>query len=111
MLLAVVLMVAFVIGVLPGVLLAVPPVDFVLHNSAFLVAHFHNVIIGGVVYGMLAGYNYWVPKAFGFTLDERFGKASFWCWLTGFFLAFLPPFCLGPVGITPPPQHLAHPSW
>src|SRR6516165_8127143 len=77
-------MVTFVIGGLTGVLLAVPPVDFVLHNSAFLVAHFHNVIIGGVVYGALAGINYWFPKAFGFTLDERWGKASFWCWLIGF---------------------------
>jgi cytochrome o ubiquinol oxidase subunit 1 len=80
-------MVTFVIGGLTGVLLAVPPVDFVLHNSAFLVAHFHNVIIGGVVFGALAGYNYWFPKVFGFTLDEWWGKASFWCWLVGFYLA------------------------
>src|SRR6201988_2262083 len=71
-------MVTFVIGGLTGVLLAVPPVDFVLHNSAFLVAHFHNVIIGGVVFGALAGYNYWFPKAFGFTLHEGWGKASIW---------------------------------
>src|ERR1700760_4584109 len=67
-------MVTFVIGGMTGVLLAVPPVDFVVHNSAFLVAHFHNVIIGGVLFGVLAGYNYWFPKVFGFTLDERFGK-------------------------------------
>src|SRR5262249_13021756 len=73
-------MVTFVIGGLTGVLLAVPPIDFVLHNSVFLVAHFHNVIIGGVLFGVLAGYNYWFPKAFGFILDDRLGKASFWCW-------------------------------
>ena len=69
-------MVTFVIGGMTGVLLAVPPVDFVLHNSVFLVAHFHNVIIGGVLFGAFAGYNYWFPKAFGFTLDERLGKAA-----------------------------------
>src|SRR5712671_554536 len=72
MLFSVGFIVTFVIGGLTGVLLAVPPVDFVLHNSVFLVAHFHNVIIGGVVLGVLAGYNYWFPKASGFTLDERF---------------------------------------
>jgi cytochrome o ubiquinol oxidase subunit I len=104
-------MVTFVIGGLTGVLLAVPPVDFVLHNSAFLVAHFHNVIIGGVVYGALAGYNYWFPKAFGFTLDERFGKASFWCWLIGFYLAFMPLYVLGLMGMTRRLQHIADPIW
>jgi cytochrome o ubiquinol oxidase subunit 1 len=104
-------MVTFVIGGLTGVLLAVPPVDFVLHNSAFLVAHFHNVIIGGVVFGALAGYNYWFPKAFGFTLDERLGKASFWCWLVGFYLAFTPLYVLGLMGMTRRLQHIADPSW
>ena len=68
-------MVTFVIGGMTGVLMAVPPADFQLHNSLFLVAHFHNVIIGGVVFGVMAGFNYWFPKAFGFTLDERWGKA------------------------------------
>src|SRR5215467_4416569 len=92
--------VTFVIGGLTGLRLAVPPVDFQLHNSAFLVADFHNVIIGGVVYGALAGYNYWFPKAFGFTLDERWGKASFWCWLIGFYLAFTPLYALGLLGMT-----------
>jgi len=96
---------------LTGVLLAVPPVDFVLHNSAFLVAHFHNVIIGGVVFGMFAGYNYWFPKAFGFTLDERWGKASFWCWLIGFYLAFVPLYVLGLQGMTRRLQHIPDPSW
>jgi cytochrome o ubiquinol oxidase subunit 1 len=104
-------MVTFVIGGLTGVLLAVPPVDFVLHNSAFLVAHFHNVIIGGVVFGVLAGYNYWFPKVFGFTLDERLGKASFWCWLVGFYLAFTPLYVLGLMGMTRRLQHIADPSW
>src|SRR6201995_5510672 len=78
-------MVTFVIGGMTGVLMAVPPADFQLHNSVFLIAHFHNVIIGGVVFGLMAGYNYWFPKAFGFRLDERWGKASFWCWLIGFY--------------------------
>jgi cytochrome o ubiquinol oxidase subunit 1 len=104
-------MVTFVIGGLTGVLLAVPPVDFVLHNSAFLVAHFHNVIIGGVVFGVFAGYNYWFPKAFGFTLDERLGKAGFWCWLIGFYLAFTPLYVLGLMGMTRRLQHIADPSW
>jgi cytochrome o ubiquinol oxidase subunit I len=104
-------MVTFVIGGMTGVLLAVPPVDFVLHNSVFLVAHFHNVIIGGVVFGAMAGYNYWFPKAFGFTLDERWGKASFWCWLVGFYLAFVPLYALGLMGMTRRLQHIPDPSW
>jgi cytochrome o ubiquinol oxidase subunit 1 len=104
-------MVTFVIGGMTGVLLAVPPVDFVLHNSVFLVAHFHNVIIGGVVFGAMAGYNYWFPKAFGFTLDERLGKASFWCWLVGFYLAFMPLYVLGMMGMTRRLQHISDPSW
>jgi cytochrome o ubiquinol oxidase subunit 1 len=94
-----------------GVLLAVPPVDFVLHNSVFLVAHFHNVIIGGVVFGMMAGYNYWFPKAFGFTLDEGLGKAAFWCWLIGFYLAFTPLYVLGLMGMTRRLEHISDPSW
>ena len=68
-------MVTFVIGGMTGVLMAVPPADFQLHNSLFLVAHFHNVIIGGIVFGVMAGYNYWFPKAFGFKLDERLGQS------------------------------------
>jgi cytochrome o ubiquinol oxidase subunit 1 len=104
-------MVTFVIGGMTGVLLAVPPVDFVLHNSVFLVAHFHNVIIGGVVFGALAGYNYWFPKVFGFTLDEWWGKASFWCWLAGFYLAFMPLYVLGLMGMTRRLQHVPVPSW
>src|SRR5215475_10393514 len=111
MLFSVGFMVTFVIGGLTGVLLAVPPVDFVLHNSAFLVAHFHHVIIGGVVFGALAGINYWFPKAFGFTLDERWGKASFWCWLIGFYLAFVPLYWLGLIGMTRRLEHISEPSW
>jgi len=104
-------MVTFVIGGLTGVLLAVPPADFVLHNSLFLVAHFHNVIIGGVLFGAMAGYNYWFPKAFGFTLEPRLGAVSFWCWLVGFYLAFIPLYMLGLLGMTRRMQHYADLSW
>ena len=104
-------MVTFVIGGMTGVLLAAPPADFVLHNSLFLVAHFHNVIIGGVLFGAFAGYNYWFPKAFGFTLDERLGKASFWCWFVGFYLAFMPLYALGLMGATRRMQHYAETGW
>jgi cytochrome o ubiquinol oxidase subunit I len=104
-------MVTFVIGGMTGVLMAVPPADFVLHNSVFLVAHFHNVIIGGVLFGAMAGYNYWFPKAFGFTLDRRLGAVSFWCWLIGFYLAFMPLYALGLLGMTRRMQHYADVSW
>ncbi len=104
-------MVTFVIGGMTGVLMAVPPADFQLHNSLFLIAHFHNVIIGGVVFGVMAGYNYWFPKAFGFTLDERWGRASFWCWLVGFYVAFMPLYALGLMGMTRRMQHYDNVSW
>jgi cytochrome o ubiquinol oxidase subunit I len=104
-------MVTFVIGGLTGVLMAVPPADFILHNSLFLVAHFHNVIIGGVLFGAMAGYHYWFPKAFGFTLDKRLGLVSFWCWLIGFYLAFMPLYVLGLLGMTRRMQHYADLSW
>ncbi len=93
-------MVTFVIGGMTGVMLAIPPADFVLHNSLFLVAHFHNVIIGGVVFGLLAGTVYWFPKAFGFKLDPFWGKISFWCWLVGCYVAFMPLYVLGLMGVT-----------
>ncbi len=93
-------MITFTIGGMTGVLLAVPPADFVLHNSLFLVAHFHNVIIGGVVFGAFAGINYWFPKAFGFKLNQFWGKVSFWCWVVGFYLAFMPLYVLGLMGVT-----------
>ena len=104
-------MVTFVIGGMTGVLLAVPPADFVLHNSLFLVAHFHNVIIGGVVFGAFAGYTYWFPKAFGFRLHDGWGKAAFWCWLVGFYLAFMPLYWLGLMGATRRMQHYDDASW
>jgi cytochrome o ubiquinol oxidase subunit 1 len=104
-------MVTFVIGGMTGVLLAVPPADFQLHNSLFLVAHFHNVIIGGLVFGVMAGYNYWFPKAFGFTLDERWGKAAFWCWLVGFYVAFMPLYYVGLRGMTRRMQHYQDLTW
>ena len=104
-------MLTFVIGGLTGVLLAIPPVDFVVHNSLFLVAHFHQVIIGGVVFAIMAGYTYWFPKAFGFTLDERIGKWIFWCWFIGFHLAFMPLYVLGFWGATRRMQHISDPSW
>ena len=101
----------FVLGGMTGVLLAVPPADFVLHNSLFLVAHFHNVIIGGVVFGLFAGYTYWFPKAFGFKLHEGWGKAAFWFWLVGFYLAFMPLYVLGLMGMTRRMQHYDNPAW
>ena len=103
-------MVTFVIGGMTGVLLAVPAADFVLHNSLFLIAHFHNVIIGGVVFGIFAGINYWFPKAFGYRLDEFWGKVSFWCWLVGFWVAFTPLYVLGLMGITRRMNHFDDPS-
>lgn len=103
-------MVTFVIGGMTGVLLAVPPADFVLHNSLFLIAHFHNVIIGGVVFGMFAGIVYWFPKAFGFKLDPFWGKVSFWCWLVGFWVAFTPLYVLGLMGVTRRMSHFEDPS-
>ncbi|WP_419556589.1 cytochrome o ubiquinol oxidase subunit I [Roseomonas haemaphysalidis] len=93
-------MVTFVIGGMTGVLLAVPPADFQLHNSLFLIAHFHNVIIGGVVFGLFAGVTYWFPKAFGFKLDPFWGKMSFWFWFVGFYFAFMPLYVLGLMGVT-----------
>ncbi|GEP00670.1 cytochrome o ubiquinol oxidase subunit I [Methylobacterium haplocladii] len=103
-------MVTFTIGGMTGVLLAVPPADFVLHNSLFLIAHFHNVIIGGVLFGMFAGVNYWFPKAFGFKLDPFWGKVSFWFWTIGFYVAFMPLYVLGLMGVTRRAQHFDDPS-
>jgi cytochrome o ubiquinol oxidase subunit 1 len=104
-------MVTFVIGGMTGVLLAVPPADFVLHNSLFLVAHFHNVIIGGVVFGVFAGYTFWFPKAFGFRLHEGLGKAAFWFWISGFYLAFMPLYVVGLMGMTRRMQHYDVAAW
>ena len=93
-------MLTFVLGGMTGVLLAVPPADFVLHNSLFLIAHFHNVIIGGVLFGLFAAINYWWPKAFGFKLDKTWGVRSFWLWVVGFWVAFMPLYILGLMGVT-----------
>ncbi len=90
----------FVVGGMTGVLLAVPAVDFQLHNSEFLIAHFHNVIIGGVIYGFFAGFIYWFPKIFGYKLDEKYGVYAFWCWVIGFLVAFMPLYILGLKGMT-----------
>ncbi|WP_372809265.1 cytochrome o ubiquinol oxidase subunit I [Litorivivens sp.] len=103
-------MVTFVIGGMTGVLLAVPPADFVLHNSLFLIAHFHNVIIGGVLFGVFAAIAYWYPKMTGYKLDEFWGKMSFWFWLVGFYLAFMPLYVLGLMGVTRRMSHFDDPS-
>ncbi len=103
--------VTFVIGGMTGVMLAVPPADFVLHNSLFLVAHFHNVIIGGVLFGAFAGFSFWFPKMFGFTLDETWGKRAFWLWISGFYVAFMPLYVLGLMGMTRRMQHYDVPGW
>ncbi|MES2262191.1 MAG: cytochrome o ubiquinol oxidase subunit I [Pseudomonadota bacterium] len=110
MLWAIGFMITFVIGGMTGVLLAVPSADFVLHNSLFLIAHFHNVIIGGVLFGLFAGINYWFPKAFGYKLDTYWGKWSFWLWIVGFYLAFMPLYVLGLMGVTRRMSHFEDPS-
>jgi cytochrome o ubiquinol oxidase subunit I len=104
-------MVTFVIGGMTGVLLAVPPADFQLHNSMFLVAHFHNVIIGGVVFGVFAGIEYWFPKAFGFRLHEGWGKATFWLALMGFYVVFMPLYITGLLGMTRRLQQYEVAAW
>jgi cytochrome o ubiquinol oxidase subunit I len=104
-------LITFTIGGMSGVMLAIPGNDYVLHNSLFLVAHFHNVLIGGVLFGMFAGFNYWFPKAFGFTLNERLGKAAFWFWITGFYVAFMPLYVLGFMGMTRRMGHYDNPAW
>ena len=92
-------MMTFVLGGITGILLAFPPLDYLVHNTLFLVAHFHNMLIPGLLYGMLAGYHYWFPKAFGFRLNEKWGRISFGCWVVGFYLAFMPLYVLGAAGV------------
>src|SRR6185437_12432576 len=104
-------MVTFIIGGLTGVLVAVPPADFLLHNSLFLVAHFHNVIIGAVLFGAFAGYTYWFPKAFGFRLHEGLGKAAFWFTFIGFYVTFIPLYAAGMLGMTRRLQHYDVAEW
>jgi cytochrome o ubiquinol oxidase subunit 1 len=102
---------SFAIGGMSGVLLSVPPADFVLHNSLFLIAHFHNVLIPGALFGFFAGFYYWFPKAMGFRLDEKWGKRAFWCWLVGFYLAFMPLYLLGFMGMPRRMEHYVNPAW
>jgi cytochrome o ubiquinol oxidase subunit 1 len=111
MLWAIGFMLSFAIGGMTGVLLAVPTADFVLHNSLFLVAHFHNVIIGGVLFGALAGYSYWFPKAFGFRLHEGWGKAAFWLTFVGFWVTFAPLYAVGLEGMTRRLERVDVPAW
>ncbi|UVT02127.1 cytochrome o ubiquinol oxidase subunit I [Burkholderia glumae] len=104
-------MVTFTVGGMTGVMMAIPGADFVLHNSLFLIAHFHNVIIGGVLFGYLAGFNYWFPKVFGFKLNEKLGKRAFWFWQLGFIFAFTPLYVLGFMGVTRRLNHYDNPAW
>ncbi|MDQ7784282.1 MAG: cytochrome o ubiquinol oxidase subunit I [Desulfomonilaceae bacterium] len=97
--------VTFAVGGSSGVMLSIPPADFVFHNSLFLIAHFHNTIIPGALFGFFAGFYYWFPKAVGFRLKESWGRRAFWCWLIGFYLAFVPLYVLGFMGM---PRRLAY---
>ncbi|WP_421722809.1 cytochrome o ubiquinol oxidase subunit I [Bauldia sp.] len=103
--------VTFVIGGVSGVLLALPPADYLMHNSTFLVAHFHNMLIPGALFGYFAGLNFWFPKAFGFRLDEKWGRRSFWCWVIGFYLAFMPLYVLGFMGMPRRMEHYETAAW
>ena len=104
-------MITFTIGGMTGVMLAIPAADFVLHNSLFVIAHFHNVIIGGVYFGYVAAMNFWFPKAFGFKLNEAWGKRAFWLWFLGFYFAFMPLYVLGFEGMTRRMNHYDNPEW
>ncbi len=101
----------FTIGGITGVLLSIPAFDFQVHNSLFLIAHFHSTIIGGVVFGFFAGYSYWFPKFTGYFLNEKIGKWAFWCWILGFLLAFMPLYLLGFMGVTRRLNHLGLTEW
>jgi cytochrome o ubiquinol oxidase subunit 1 len=91
--------VTFVIGGMTGVLLAAAPVGYLMQDTTFLVAHFHNMMIPGALFGYFAGYQYWFPKAFGFRLEEKWGRRAFWAWVVGFYLAFMPLYILGFMGM------------
>jgi len=104
-------LVLFPLGGMTGVMLAIPGADFVLHNSEFLIAHFHTMLITGTLFGMFAGYSYWFPKAFGFALDEKWGRRAFWGWTVGFFLAFMPLYVLGFLGMPRRLDHYSNPAW
>jgi cytochrome o ubiquinol oxidase subunit 1 len=104
-------MVTFVIGGMTGVMLAIPGADYVLHNSEFLVAHFHNMLIPGALFGYFAGYAFWFPKAFGFALNEKWGRRAFWLWASGFYLAFMPLYVLGFMGMPRRLEYYTNPAW
>ena len=104
-------MMTFVLGGFTGIILAIPPLDYLVHNTLFLVAHFHNMLIPGLLYGMLAGYHYWYPKAFGYRLNEKWGRISFGCWVVGFYLAFMPLYMLGASGMARRTSEVFEPSF
>jgi cytochrome o ubiquinol oxidase subunit 1 len=99
MLFALAFLVTFVIGGMTGMILAIPPLDYMVHNTVFLVAHFHNMLIPGMLFGLIAGYQFWFPKAFGFRLNEGWGRVVFVCWVVGFYLTFAPLYVLGVEGM------------
>jgi len=101
----------FVLGGFTGIILATPPLDYMVHNTLFLVAHFHNMLIPGLLYGMLTGYMFWFPKAFGFRLNERWGKIVCFCWVVGFYLAFFPLYLLGAAGMARRTQEVFDPAF
>jgi cytochrome o ubiquinol oxidase subunit 1 len=101
----------FTVGGMAGVILAMPPADFQLHNSLFLVAHFHTMIIGGALFGIFAGITFWFPKVTGFTLNEKLGRYAFWCWLIGFLMSFVPLYILGLMGATRRLEHYDAAGW
>jgi cytochrome o ubiquinol oxidase subunit 1 len=111
MLLSIAFMMTFVLGGFTGIILATPPLDYMMHNTLFLVAHFHNMLIPGTLYGMIAGYMYWFPKAFGFRLNERLGRISVACWVVGFYLAFMPLYVLGAAGMARRTQEVFDPAF
>ena len=104
-------MMTFVLGGFTGIILATPPLDYMVHDTLFLVAHFHNMLIPGTLYGMIAGYMYWFPKAFGFRLNERWGWVSVACWVVGFYLAFMPLYVLGAAGMARRTQEVFDPAF
>ena len=111
MLYALAFMMTFVLGGFTGIILAFPPLDYLVHNTLFLVAHFHNMLIPGLLYGMLAGYHFWFPKAFGFRLNETWGRVSVGCWVVGFYLAFMPLYVLGAGGMARRTQAVFEPAF
>ena len=111
MLWSIAFIVTFVIGGMTGVILAIPPLDYVFHNTLFLIAHFHNMLIPGALFGFFAGYAYWFPKATGFPLDEKWGRRAVFFWVAGFYLAFMPLYVLGFLGMSRRMAYYDRPEW